>query len=327
MPRYELLELSRYNRLSLQTARGCPLHCEFCAASRIFGGYKRKPIANVERELAAITRLWPTPFLELADDNTFVDKKWSRQLVEVLGRSGVPWFTETDVSVADDPRLLDLLAEANCRQLLIGFEAPTARELSGLDASGFKRRRADTGSRARVVDVRASSMPGALGAGALVGEELRGGVPRGACTARWRISRCARGLPHLPPLSGRLQGAAARVLRRRLHKRARLPAPTSMGLRLKALAAGLLLPLASACPGGDAAPGKNSVSGIINGTELVARSASAYKWTCGPNCAAEDQGHHLSILISESAQTCNPTARDPIFNTAGLPWEPGARAL
>lgn len=148
VPRYELLDLARYNRLSLQTARGCPLHCEFCAASRIFGGYKRKPIANVERELEAIKRLWPTPFLELADDNTFVDKKWSRQLIETLGRADVPWFTETDVSVADDPALLDLLADANCRQLLIGFEAPNAEQLAGLDASGFKRRRADSYLRA-----------------------------------------------------------------------------------------------------------------------------------------------------------------------------------
>lgn len=142
VPRYELLDLTKYNRLSLQTARGCPLHCEFCAASRVFGGYKRKPVAHVRRELDAIKRLWPQPFLELADDNTFVDKPWSHALVQALGEAGVPWFTETDVSVADDPRLLELLAESGCRQLLVGFEAPEPAALAGLDASGFKAKRA-----------------------------------------------------------------------------------------------------------------------------------------------------------------------------------------
>src|SRR6185437_8920389 len=33
MPRFELLEIERYNRLTVQTQRGCPFRCEFCAAS------------------------------------------------------------------------------------------------------------------------------------------------------------------------------------------------------------------------------------------------------------------------------------------------------
>jgi len=33
MPRFDLLDPSRYNRLTVQTQRGCPFNCEFCAAS------------------------------------------------------------------------------------------------------------------------------------------------------------------------------------------------------------------------------------------------------------------------------------------------------
>ncbi|HSB60769.1 MAG TPA: cobalamin-dependent protein, partial [Vicinamibacteria bacterium] len=108
-PRYDLLDPARYNRLPVQTTRGCPLDCEFCAASKIFGGYKKKPVAAVARDLAAVSRLWPRPFVELADDNTFVDKRWARDLVRTLAAADVHWFTETDVSVAEDPELLDLL--------------------------------------------------------------------------------------------------------------------------------------------------------------------------------------------------------------------------
>ena len=148
VPRYDLLDFDLYNRIPLQTARGCPLDCEFCAASKIFGGYKRKPVENVVRELAEIKRHIAHPFLELADDNTFVDKRWSRDLVRALAAAEVHWFTETDVSLADDSELLDLLALSGCRQVLIGFESPSANSLQGIEAHDWKARRHDQYRRA-----------------------------------------------------------------------------------------------------------------------------------------------------------------------------------
>src|SRR5262249_6120084 len=53
------------------------------------------------------------------------------------------WFTETDISVADDPELLQLLREARCRQLLIGLESPDHSALEGIELkANFKARRA-----------------------------------------------------------------------------------------------------------------------------------------------------------------------------------------
>jgi radical SAM superfamily enzyme YgiQ (UPF0313 family) len=137
-PRYDLLDMGRYNRMPLQSTRGCPLHCEFCAASRIFGGYKLKPVDAVVREIRQIKSRWKRPFIELADDNTFVNKRWSKDLVRAIAGENVRWFTETDVSVAEDPELLDLLAKSGCRQLLIGFESPTAAALTGMDSVNWK---------------------------------------------------------------------------------------------------------------------------------------------------------------------------------------------
>jgi radical SAM superfamily enzyme YgiQ (UPF0313 family) len=147
-PRYDLLDPSTYNRYPVQTTRGCPLHCEFCAASRIYGGYKTKPVEQVVRDLRAAKGAWRHPFIELADDNTFVNKPWSRELVRAIAKEEVHWFTETDVSVADDPELLDLLARSGCRQLLIGFESPRADSLDGLDAANWKAKRHDRYRRA-----------------------------------------------------------------------------------------------------------------------------------------------------------------------------------
>jgi radical SAM superfamily enzyme YgiQ (UPF0313 family) len=143
LPRYDLLDMDQYNRIPVQTTRGCPLHCEFCAASRIYGAYKLKPIERVVRDLRAIKALWKHPFIELADDNTFVNKRWSKELVRAIADENVRWFTETDISVADDPELLSLLAQSGCRQLLIGLESPKRASLEGLDAGNWKLRQYD----------------------------------------------------------------------------------------------------------------------------------------------------------------------------------------
>ncbi|MES1204414.1 MAG: radical SAM protein [Pseudomonadota bacterium] len=146
VPRYELIDPSRYNRLTVQTSRGCPWRCEFCASSILLTRqYKVKPVEKVVEEIRAIKRLWPQPFVEFADDNTFVDKRWSRELMRAIAPEGVRWFTETDVSVADDAELLGLMKEAGCAEVLIGFESPTAAGLDGMELRrNWKRTRIDT---------------------------------------------------------------------------------------------------------------------------------------------------------------------------------------
>ena len=81
-----MLDISRYNRLTIQTTRGCPLNCSFCAASRTISSYKKKSIHQIEKELDKILEVWARPFIELADDNTFVDKKWSRELLTLFAK-------------------------------------------------------------------------------------------------------------------------------------------------------------------------------------------------------------------------------------------------
>jgi radical SAM superfamily enzyme YgiQ (UPF0313 family) len=138
VPRYDLLDVDRYNRIPLQTTRGCPLACTFCAASRTISSYKRKPIEQIRSEIEAILALWPKPFVELADDNTFVDKAWSRELAALLGEFAIPWFTETDISVADDEDLLDALARSNCAELLIGLESVETASLVRAEPRRYK---------------------------------------------------------------------------------------------------------------------------------------------------------------------------------------------
>ena len=134
MPRFDLLEIDRYNRLTVQTQRGCPFRCEFCAASmRIAPTFKVKPVEKVIAEIRRIRERWPHPFIEFADDNTFVNKRHGRELMRALAKEHVRWFTETDISVAEDEELLRMMHDAGCAQVLIGLESPSPAGLDGLE--------------------------------------------------------------------------------------------------------------------------------------------------------------------------------------------------
>mgnify|MGYP003352338587 CR=1 FL=1 len=137
-----MLFRSAYNRYTVQATRGCPWRCEFCASTvTLRCPYRRRPVDQVVRDIQAIQALHEHPFIEFADDNTFVDKRWGRELCEALQPLDIKWFTETDISVADDPVLLDMMRDAGCRQVLVGLESPGGVGLNGLELHANRKAR------------------------------------------------------------------------------------------------------------------------------------------------------------------------------------------
>ena len=143
MPAFEMLDPSRYNRLTVQASRGCPWRCEFCASSILLTKrYKQKPIAKVLAEIDRIREIWQRPFIEFADDNALVNKRYWKELLEELKTRNIHWFAETDISLHQDEELLSLMRESGCAQVLIGLESPVAAGLEGLELkTDWKRKR------------------------------------------------------------------------------------------------------------------------------------------------------------------------------------------
>src|SRR5439155_23656784 len=134
MPRFDLLDPTKYNRITVQTSRGCPHKCEFCASSILLTPYyKLKPIEKVIAEIHEIKRIWPRPFIEFADDNSFVSRDHYKRLLRLLARENLRWFTEADVRVAEDDELLALMRDSGCQQVLIGLESPRRASLDGVE--------------------------------------------------------------------------------------------------------------------------------------------------------------------------------------------------
>jgi radical SAM superfamily enzyme YgiQ (UPF0313 family) len=141
VPRFDLLRGRPYNRITVQSSRGCPRNCDFCAASlRITSGFQQKAAARVAQEIRTARDVTDNPFFELADDNTFINRAWGKEFLRALIPLQIQWFTETDIAVADDEELLDLLAESGCKQVLIGLESPEGEDLAGMDPVNWKQK-------------------------------------------------------------------------------------------------------------------------------------------------------------------------------------------
>ena len=131
LPRYDLLDLSAYDSMSLQFTRGCPYNCDFCNVTALLGHQPRLKNANqIIAELDAIYQLGWRRNIFFVDDNFIGNKRALKD--EILpaiihwrqGKTGCLFITEASVNLADDETLMDLMAEAGFINIFVGIETP-----------------------------------------------------------------------------------------------------------------------------------------------------------------------------------------------------------
>jgi radical SAM superfamily enzyme YgiQ (UPF0313 family) len=136
VPRFDLLDLSKYASMSVQYSRGCPFQCEFCDVIEIFGRKPRvKTPEQVLEELEAIHRLGYRGTLFFVDDNFIGNKSAVKRLLPIIRdwqRSrGRPFelYTEASVNLANDSQLLGDMVDAGFSSVFVGIETPSEKAL------------------------------------------------------------------------------------------------------------------------------------------------------------------------------------------------------
>jgi radical SAM superfamily enzyme YgiQ (UPF0313 family) len=147
-PRYDLLEMGRYMSAPVQFSRGCPFECEFCDIITIFG---RRPRVKTSEQLIAeveAVRRAGARIVFLVDDNFIGNKAAAKNMLPALiawqRENGYPiqFSTEASVNLADEAELMELMVQANFRQVFIGLESPRADSLN--ETRKFQNTRGDS---------------------------------------------------------------------------------------------------------------------------------------------------------------------------------------
>lgn len=124
--RHDLLP-NKYAFGSVQTTRGCPLHCSFCSVT-VFNGsrFRQRPVKDVIQELAALSE----DLVLIVDDNLIGTRHEHQERAKDLFRAMIEanldksWVAQTTINVANDDELLALAAASGCKGLFVGFESP-----------------------------------------------------------------------------------------------------------------------------------------------------------------------------------------------------------
>ncbi|WP_270732151.1 radical SAM protein [Shimia sp. Alg240-R146] len=133
--RFELLKTKHYVSASIQYSRGCPFTCEFCDIIVIFG--RRPRVKTPEQVVAELEGVRQAGFsvCVVVDDNFIGNKVAVKKMLPAVIKwqeeNGYPLSlaTEATLNLADDPELMDLMVQANFREVFIGIESPRAESL------------------------------------------------------------------------------------------------------------------------------------------------------------------------------------------------------
>jgi radical SAM superfamily enzyme YgiQ (UPF0313 family) len=134
----------RYEYVSAQTSRGCPMDCSFCSVTAFNGRlFRMRDVDDVVAEMRAI----PERDIIFVDDdlNGFSRKAKERclELFRKMADAGLDkqWITQVTINFGDDEELPRLARAAGCAGVFIGLEATDTRSLALIRKDGTSQRR------------------------------------------------------------------------------------------------------------------------------------------------------------------------------------------
>lgn len=136
IPRFELLELSKYDCMCIQYSRGCPFRCDFCNVTALNGHTPR--IKCKDQFIAELNYLYSLGWRHsvfIVDDNFIGNKNYLKSdLLPALiewrkGKTGFDFITEVSVNLSDDEELMRMMVDAGFNSVFVGIETPSEEGL------------------------------------------------------------------------------------------------------------------------------------------------------------------------------------------------------
>lgn len=115
----------------ISTSRGCPFGCRFCVVIQMFGRkYRFKSIDRVIEEIREVASKGNHVFF--VDDNFAADRERTNTLLKRLIAEGIKieWSAQIRPDAARDTELVNLMAQAGCFIVYVGFESINPQTLS-----------------------------------------------------------------------------------------------------------------------------------------------------------------------------------------------------
>jgi radical SAM superfamily enzyme YgiQ (UPF0313 family) len=127
-------DLIKHNPImgGIQSTRGCPHGCEFCAITNFFGGrtVRFRPIKHVINEMKNM----PNRVFLFHDPSLTLNPSYTKALLKEMKKLNKGWVANGNTNVLGrDEELLKLAAEAGCIAWFVGFESVSQKSLNGVD--------------------------------------------------------------------------------------------------------------------------------------------------------------------------------------------------
>ena len=134
-PRYDLVEPAFAIAVVTEATRGCPFRCTYCQLTIQPAPFRKRPIADVIRDLTATAAL---PHLKrkmamIYDNNFGGDMRHAKELLRAIATLDL-WGVGLQFTLGclDDPEFVDLLVEARCTMAFLGVESLNEASLASV---------------------------------------------------------------------------------------------------------------------------------------------------------------------------------------------------
>ena len=122
----------RKNTIPLATSRGCPYGCRFCSVIQMFGRkYRFKSIDRIIKEIKAVASR-KVQHIFFIDDNFAANKDRTKALLRrmIADNIHIEWSAQVRTEIARDAELIDLMTQAGCFGVFVGFESINPQTLA-----------------------------------------------------------------------------------------------------------------------------------------------------------------------------------------------------